>query len=48
MFAVANGAVVSAFVAKRVLEMAGNLTVESDVLIGRWVCLYFNGVSVYL
>jgi len=46
VFCRGDGAAVSVFAAKRVLEMAGNLTMESDVLIGQWVCLCFNGVSV--
>jgi len=45
----ADSAVVSVFDAKCVLEMAGNITMESGVLIGRWVCLYFIwGLSIFV
>ena len=38
-----DGVVVSAFCCETLLEKAGNLTKVSDVLIGQWVRLYFNG-----
>ena len=38
-----DSAAFSVLFAKRVLEITGNLTVESDVLIEQWVHLYFNG-----
>ena len=44
-----DGAAVSVLVVKRVPEMTGNLTMESDVLIGQWVHLYFNGcLSIFV
>jgi hypothetical protein len=49
VFVRGNGAAVSFFAAKGVLEMAGNITMESDVLIGQWVRLYFNGgLSIFV
>ena len=45
----ADSVAVSVLFAKLVLEMAGNLSIESDVLIGQWVRLYFNGgLSIFV
>ena len=38
-----DGVIVSAVCCETLLEKAGNLTKVSDVLIGQWVRLYFNG-----